>query len=412
MNKKKLLCLVIGLVLLVGAVAAGISAFPNPITRAKQAVVGVWTGVVYQNGKAYSAGNGVFSGSAFGVKAENGNAKIFATNCHVVTDGNGVISDYIYILADGASILDESSVIPCRVLYSDAKVDVAIIEAVHSVPGVSVLPLRKVSDKLAGDRVYALGFPGIEDDFADEGENDYTMKHITVTDGIISRLLTHDGVECMSHTANINHGNSGGPLVDTYGQVVGINTMGTEGMFLQDSQTADRRMYAIYSDYVADAMESMGISYKKGSAMPYLPMLGLAVILALAGIASLVCSVKLPAGPNTDGGKPMDEKTAPKIMVCAVSGPLAGMSWLLRETLKIGRSTGLDVVLPEQTKGVSRIHCVFQCQGNSVTVTDLQSTYGTFINDTRVTPNQPAAVRPGDTVSLGSKNVQFTVRFE
>jgi len=76
-----------------------------------------------------------------------------------------------------------------------------------------------VSDELAvGDRVYAIGNPlGLE-------------LRGTFTDGIVSavdRDVDMDGVTMtlIQTNAALNNGNSGGPLVNEYGQVVGINTI-------------------------------------------------------------------------------------------------------------------------------------------------------------------------------------------
>ena len=60
----------------------------------------------------------------------------------------------------------------------------------------------------------ALGFP-----FADRIGN-----NLTVTRGIISSTRTVDGVDLLQTDAAINQGNSGGPLVNSDGEVIGVNT--------------------------------------------------------------------------------------------------------------------------------------------------------------------------------------------
>ena len=76
-----------------------------------------------------------------------------------------------------------------------------------------------VSDDLAvGDRVYAIGNPlGLE------------LRN-TLTDGLVSAIDRDVDVEGVTMTliqtnAALNSGNSGGPLINQYGQVVGINTI-------------------------------------------------------------------------------------------------------------------------------------------------------------------------------------------
>ena len=65
-----------------------------------------------------------------------------------------------------------------------------------------------------GDEVLALGFP-----LADRIGNS-----LTVTRGIISSTRVVDGVDLLQTDAAVNPGNSGGPLVNTEGEVVGVNT--------------------------------------------------------------------------------------------------------------------------------------------------------------------------------------------
>ena len=65
-----------------------------------------------------------------------------------------------------------------------------------------------------GDEVLALGFP-----LADTiGTN------LTVTRGIVSSTRMEDGVQLLQTDASLNPGNSGGPLVNRDGEVIGVNT--------------------------------------------------------------------------------------------------------------------------------------------------------------------------------------------
>ena len=109
--------------------------------------------------------------------------------------------------------LDDGTELPAKLVGRDAKNDLAVLKIKADKP----LPTVKWgdSDKLmTGDQVLAIGNPfGIG---------------TTVTAGIVSargRDL-HSGPfdDFIQIDAPINHGNSGGPLVDISGNVVGINT--------------------------------------------------------------------------------------------------------------------------------------------------------------------------------------------
>ena len=61
-------------------------------------------------------------------------------------------------------------------------------------------------------------------------------------------------------------------------------------------------------------------------------------------------------------------------------------------------------------QGVSRIHAAITQRGRTLTLTDLGSKNGTYLNDQRLVPNQPRILRDGDTILLG--NLTARVRFE
>ena len=123
-----------------------------------------------------------------------------SSECSVlVTDQFGVDTRYDALLVGG-----------------DADMDLAVLKA----DAQGLIPAEfGVSDDLAiGDRVYAIGNPlGIE------------LRN-TFTDGIVSavnRDVYVDGVTMtlIQTNAALNSGNSGGPLINQYGQVVGVNTI-------------------------------------------------------------------------------------------------------------------------------------------------------------------------------------------
>lgn len=379
--------------LLLAMVPLNALAADNPVPKAKQAVVCIVSGIGYQNGKPYTYDGYYGTGTGFGVGRSGEDAQIFVTNNHVISDNQYNPYDQVYIFVDNANLYDESSVVPCRILYADPQVDLAIIQAEAPIPGVGTLPLRSAKEIKTGDDVYALGFPAIADELADS--NHYTVDDITVTDGIVSRRLQIGGVDYMAHTAKINHGNSGGPLIDTAGNVVGINTLG-----IADVENADLRCYAFDIDYAIDVLEQLELPYTKAAGN--VGGLSLAAVAAIGvGIAVVLVLAVVLLLRKKQSGK------VPKVLIQAICGPLQGQSWELLTSLSIGRNPGENIVLPPDTSGISRRHCLIARRGNQVTVTDLGSSYGTFLNGSRITANQPVAVPNGAVLSLASNAVQF-----
>ncbi len=68
--------------------------------------------------------------------------------------------------------------------------------------------------------------------------------------------------------------------------------------------------------------------------------------------------------------------------------------------LTVGKLAGaVDMVIKEQS--ISRMHAKFSRNGNSIYVTDLNSTNGTFKNGMRIVPNTSEMIEPGDEIRLG-----------
>jgi predicted component of type VI protein secretion system len=74
-------------------------------------------------------------------------------------------------------------------------------------------------------------------------------------------------------------------------------------------------------------------------------------------------------------------------------------------TTVIGRRPDCNLQIP--AKDVSRLHCQIAIEGSAVTLKDLGSTNGTYVNGERV---EEAVLRPGDKVRVGP--VVFTVQID
>lgn len=127
------------------------------------------------------------------------------TNYHVVAGGR-----------DCGITLDNGRSYEVKYVAGDADNDLAILKV-----DLTGLPAATFGDSDAltvGDKVYAIGNPlGVE-------------LRGTLTDGIVSAINRNvwvDGREMtlIQTNAALNSGNSGGPLINVYGQVVGINTI-------------------------------------------------------------------------------------------------------------------------------------------------------------------------------------------
>ncbi len=76
---------------------------------------------------------------------------------------------------------------------------------------------------------------------------------------------------------------------------------------------------------------------------------------------------------------------------------------VLGRDITLKTTEGVDLTRFEAHKsGVSRRHCLLRRQGDHLTVTDLGSTNGTFLNGERLEPGREYVVANGDHLSLGT----------
>lgn len=95
--------------------------------------------------------------------------------------------------------------------FGKGGLDLAVLK-IHNQKNLRTLPLAAAGSAKVGDRVFTLGTP-LDANFKD-----------TFTQGHITRIDQKKGE--IQHDAVIQGGNSGGPLLNTQGQVIGVNTAG------------------------------------------------------------------------------------------------------------------------------------------------------------------------------------------
>lgn len=136
--------------------------------------------------------------------------------------------------------------------------DYAVLTLSQPVSNRTVLSLRDSSTLEQTEEVFALGFPGDMDDLTDK--HNYDANDVTITSGNVNKVadLTFETVEgtkyesvnCVESSALITGGNSGGPLVDANGAVVGINAAGN-----------NTRNLAVSSKQLIDVLKALSIPY-------------------------------------------------------------------------------------------------------------------------------------------------------
>jgi 2-alkenal reductase len=157
---------------------------------------------------AGSGGEGLGSGFVLNERGE------VATNAHVVTDGAGrtirKASEVYVAFAD-------SNQVPARIIGVDPNSDVALLRIEPRGLRLRPLPLGTARDLTVGSPVAAIGSPFGEPQSLSVGVVSAVNRSI--------KSLTGFQIEGAIQTdAAINRGNSGGPLVNGRGEVLGINS--------------------------------------------------------------------------------------------------------------------------------------------------------------------------------------------
>ncbi|MBR1592663.1 MAG: trypsin-like peptidase domain-containing protein [Ruminococcus sp.] len=144
--------------------------------------------------------------------------ELYGTGSGVILSADGYIVTNAHVLqADGYHTVHtvDGRILDAKIIGRDAKTDIAVIK----VTGSNLTPavLGDSDEVIVGEQVIAIGNPaGLSS---------------SVTDGIVSavsRKIKSDStgfeMECIQTNAAISPGNSGGALVNMYGQVIGITS--------------------------------------------------------------------------------------------------------------------------------------------------------------------------------------------
>ena len=181
-------------------------------------------------GRALSVNPAQVSGSGFLLTADG----YFVTNNHIVRD-----ADSVYVQST------KGEVYKARVVYADQTHDLAFLQlcddsAFHPVSPVPYGFDARPSD--LGERVYTLGFP---------------REEIVYGEGYLSSGTGYRGDSTAYQVAiGVNPGNSGGPLLDEKGNVIGI---------ISGKQTTSEGVsFAVKTNYLLEALNAIPADSLKG----------------------------------------------------------------------------------------------------------------------------------------------------
>lgn len=180
-----------------------------------------------------------------------GEQEVQGVGSGVIIDSNGYILTNSHVVSDGNTskiqvMLDNEKTVDAKLLWNDAYMDLAVIKVEEkNLPAAELGDSSKVN---IGEHAIAIGNPlGLE------FNRSVTAGYVS---GVDRTIETRDGkviTGLIQTDAAINNGNSGGPLLNKRGEVIGINTIkiggqATEGLgFAIPINTAKEIVDAIIS---------------------------------------------------------------------------------------------------------------------------------------------------------------------
>lgn len=164
--------------------------------KVRPSVVGV---MAYSQGELAGEGSGVL------MSEDTAKGLTYIVTCaHVIDDPS---CDFAILLLDGSRY-------DAEVVALDVRTDIGVLKV--SKTGLPLAEFGDSSTLKIGEPIYAIGNPGGSEYFGS-----ITNGIIAAIDRSISATYT---MTCIQHNAAINPGNSGGALVNSAGQVIGINS--------------------------------------------------------------------------------------------------------------------------------------------------------------------------------------------
>lgn len=337
--------------------------------------------------------------------------------------------------------------------------------------------------------IYNLGYPGgvkwLQDSIT------YTDDKLSITNSTVSNLIEHSGMKYVQFDTAVQGGNSGGPVVDNDGNVIGICS----------NETFDTKFqYAVAIDQVKAALDDLAIEYESvdGSTSSdtddndtddndsdedattvatteaatqvttaaatesasggfdakmiiIIAIIAVVIIIVIVVILIIVNSKKKSGGNNGNGPKP---PTPPTPITPPAGGnrtpptpptpPTIPSNEGAGETSVLGEGAGETTVLGNQSQGftllrkrnnekiniskaefvigkerrkvdycvsdnnsISRAHAKIKVRGGRCYISDLNSTNCTYVNGTRISPNQEVVLSKGDSVKISDEEFEF-----
>ena len=226
------------------------------VNEARNGVLQINLTYIDQNGNSYV----LQGGTGFLIGDESG-AEYMITNAHVVNldaDVSAAASEMFGVDFSNLNninlqiqvVVKRDVVINASIVNQSADMDFAILRLEQTIYDRVPLTIDDNEESLVETmEVYALGFPSAIELVEDTPF--YVSSDVNIINGIVSTKTSIDGIKYIRHSATMTAGNSGGPLLNSDGNVVGVNTLGID----------DTYFYSLEISEVTSVLDALGITY-------------------------------------------------------------------------------------------------------------------------------------------------------
>lgn len=380
-------------------------------------------------------------GSGFMVGALGENPKYVITNSHVVSE-NGIAASSVMVYFSVAA----NKVMRAEIIAIDINKELCILELPEATSERVAIPLCKSENVEKGDDVYALGYPAYA-----RGEklfNALDIDDIVSTKGNVSQktrinVTSAIGVNSYLTDTTIDHGNSGGPMINNKGEAIGVNTYKLSVTETNENGTENEYAvggYAIMIDELIPMLNSNSVPYtlstdaavsdeesvpEEAEPQPESANNTMIIVIAIVAVVVVIAAVVIvivvsknkkqapaPAPMPQLGAVPAVGRSGGAV-ITGMKGIMANRSFNINGSIVLGRnSQKCNVCFPVDSKGISGVHCQIRQANGGYEIMDLGSSNGTFLGSgQKLTPNVPVYIPDGTYFYLGSAEQLFQIKY-
>lgn len=260
-TRRIIMTMVMTLILMMSSVVCFAEPGDASVAGTNSAVVDARGGVVrvgvYHQDRETGSYTLLQSGSGFLIgTGDSAGVTTLITNYHVVhLTQEDLEAAKTYLHADSLNLVYRVAVkrdtcVDAVILNESEGSDFAVLSLNSPIYDKEPLKFAPEGSTKSTQTVYALGFPGVLTYIQDD--NTYTEDDVNVTKGTISKLTKLESRSYVQHDATLSEGNSGGPLVDETGSIVGINVSG---------MSENNVYYSLSSEEITEVLTTLGIDY-------------------------------------------------------------------------------------------------------------------------------------------------------